>query len=178
MNVIPIIVSLVGAAAVLAWRMRETTRPVTARKIVIPPLGMSTGFSMFAYAPMRIPLLWGLSSFALGALVFSYPLIKSSKLVRDGGHVMLRRSPAFLWILLGLVAVRLALRGYVEQYVSPVQTGSIFFVLAFGMIVTWRVLMFREYRRLTQTAPDPIDPTSAAAAAEASAPARSQSPFA
>jgi membrane protein CcdC involved in cytochrome C biogenesis len=150
MKVLPIIVSLVGAAVILAWRMRETTRPVTARKIVIPPLGMSTGFSMFAYAPTRIPLLWGFSSFALGVLVFSYPLIKSSKLVRDGQHVMLRRSPAFLWILLGLVAVRFALRGYVEQYVTPLQTGSIFFVLAFGMIVTWRVLMFLEYRKLTQ----------------------------
>jgi membrane protein CcdC involved in cytochrome C biogenesis len=158
MKVLPIIVSLVGAAVILAWRMRETTRPVTVRKIVIPPLGMSTGFSMFAYAPMRIPLLWGLCSFALGVLVFSYPLVKSSKLVRDGQNVMLRRSPAFLWILLGLVAVRFALRGYVEQYVSPIQTGSIFFVLAFGMIVTWRVLMFLEYRKLTQDMHGPNAP--------------------
>jgi membrane protein CcdC involved in cytochrome C biogenesis len=145
-----IITSLVGAAAIIAWRLRETTRPVTVRKIIIPPLGMSTGFGMFAYAPARIPALWALCAFALGAVVFAYPLVRSSKLVRSGDVVMLQRSPLFLWILLGLVAVRLAARSYIEQYVSPLQTGSIFFILAFGMILRWRVLMYVEYRRLLQ----------------------------
>jgi membrane protein CcdC involved in cytochrome C biogenesis len=145
-----VITSLLGAAAIIAWRVRETQRPVSVRKIVIPPLGMSTGFSMFAYAPTRIPVLWALAAFTIGALVLSYPLVKSSRLVRSGDDVMLERSKAFLWILLGLVAVRFAARSYVEQYVSPLQTGSIFFVLAFGMILRWRVLMYLEYRRLTR----------------------------
>jgi membrane protein CcdC involved in cytochrome C biogenesis len=148
MNAIVVVTSLAGAAAVTAWRVRETTRPVTARKIIIPPLGMATGFSMFAVPQLRIPLTWTLCAFAIGVLVFSYPLIKSSKLIQHGDVVMLRRSPAFLWILLGLVVVRLAARNYVEQYVSPLQTGTLFFVLAFGMIVTWRVVMFLEYRKL------------------------------
>jgi len=55
--------SLLGAAAVMAWRIRETSRPITAPKIVIPPLGMSTGFIMFAYPPARIPLSWALCAF-------------------------------------------------------------------------------------------------------------------
>jgi membrane protein CcdC involved in cytochrome C biogenesis len=148
MKSVLIITSLAGAAAIIAWRLRETTRPVTARKIIIPPLGMSTGFGMFAYAPARIPALWALCAFTLGAVVFAYPLLKSSRLVRCGDVVMLERSRAFLWILLGLVAVRFAARSYIEQYVSPLQTGSIFFVLAFGMILRWRVLMYLEYRRL------------------------------
>jgi membrane protein CcdC involved in cytochrome C biogenesis len=148
MNTYLLITTLVGAAAVMAWRLRETTRPVTARKIVIPPLGMSTGFSMFAYAPARIPGLWALSAFAIGALVFSYPLIKSSKLMREGDVVMLKRSRAFLWIIVGLFAVRFAARSYVENFISPLQTGSLFFVLAFGMVLTWRVLMYIEYRKL------------------------------
>ena len=46
-------------------------------------------------------------------------------MVREGDTIVLRRSRAFLWILLGLLALRLALRGYVEQYVSPIQTGAI-----------------------------------------------------
>jgi membrane protein CcdC involved in cytochrome C biogenesis len=152
MKSVLIITSLAGAAVIIAWRLRETTRPVTVRKIIIPPLGMSTGFSMFAYPPTRIPALWALSAFALGAVVFAYPLLKSSRLVRSGDVVMLERSPAFLWILLGLVAVRFAARSYIEQYVSPLQTGSIFFILAFGMILRWRVLMYLEYRRLLQPA--------------------------
>jgi len=36
----------------------------------------------------------------------------------------------------------------VEQYLGPLQTGALFYLLAFGMIVRWRVGMLREYRRL------------------------------
>ena len=43
---------------------------------------------------------------------------------------------------------RLALRGYVEDLLSPQQTAAVFFVLAFGMILRWRVAMWREFRRL------------------------------
>ena len=143
-----VIPSLVGAAAVMAWRLRETTRPVTAKKIIIPPLGMSTGFSMFALPATRIPPSWALCAFAVGALVLSYPLIKTSHLRREGEHIMLQRSRAFLVILLGLVAVRFAARAYVEQFVSPLQTGAIFFVLAFGMIVSWRTWMYLQYKAL------------------------------
>jgi membrane protein CcdC involved in cytochrome C biogenesis len=145
-----IITSLVGAAAVIAWRMRETSRPVTARKIVIPPLGMSTGLAMFAYAPARIPLPWAFCAFGLGALVLSYPLVKTSKLTRRGDQILLERSKAFLWVLLGLLAVRLVARTYVERHLSYLQTGSIFFLLAFGMILRWRTLMFLQYRELTR----------------------------
>ncbi|HEX4353988.1 MAG TPA: cytochrome c biogenesis protein CcdC, partial [Polyangiales bacterium] len=113
MNALLVVSSLAGAAAVTAWRVRETTRPVTTRKIVIPPLGMASGFSMFAVPQTRVPLDWALIAFAAGVLVFSFPLIKSSKLIQQGDTVMLRRSPAFLWILLGLVAVRLIARSYV-----------------------------------------------------------------
>jgi membrane protein CcdC involved in cytochrome C biogenesis len=150
MNTWLLVSSLVGAALVLAYRVRESTRPITTRKIVIPPLGMSTGFSMFLYPPTRIPLLWAAAAFTLGALILSYPLVKTSKLTRIGDVVMLRRSPAFLWILVGLVAIRIGLRSYVGQFVDPLQTASLFFVLAFGMIVVWRTRMLFDYRQLVR----------------------------
>ena len=146
-----LVASLAGTGAVLAWRMREAARPITVRKIVIPPLGMSTGFAMFAYAPARIPLGWAMGVFLMGALVLSYPLIKTSTLVRRGDQIVMQRSRAFLWILLGLVALRLSARAYVEQYVSAVQTGSLFFILAFGMILRWRAWMYAQYRKLMAT---------------------------
>jgi membrane protein CcdC involved in cytochrome C biogenesis len=150
MNTWLLVSSLIGAALVLAYRIRESTRPITPRKIVIPPLGMSTGFSMFLYPPARIPPLWAAAAFAAGALFLSYPLVKTSKLTRIGDMVMLSRSRWFLAILLGLVAVRIGLRSYVGQYVDPLQTASLFFVLAFGMVVVWRVRMLIEYRQLVQ----------------------------
>lgn len=146
-----LLVSLVMAGLVLAWRMRETTRPVTLAKIVIPPLGMSTGLLMFLYPPTRVPWSWAITAFALGALLFAYPVIKTSILMRSGDTILMQRSKAFIWILLGLVAVRLIARNYVERYVDPLQTGSLFFLLAYGMIVRWRLHMFMQYRTLTIT---------------------------
>ena len=159
MNTWLLVSSLIGAALVMAYRIRESTRPITTRKIVIPPLGMSTGFSMFLYPPARIPPLWAAAAFAVGALVLSYPLVKTSKLTRIGEVVMLRRSRWFLLILVGLVAIRIALRSYVGQYVDPLQTASLFFVLAFGMIVVWRVRMLLDYRQLVR---EPMPLTAAA----------------
>lgn len=139
---------VVGGAGVLVWRWHETRTPVTARKIVLPPLGMATGFCMFFAPQMRVPWTWGVAAFLLGAALLAIPLIRSSKLERSGDVVMMRRSQGFLLILLGLLALRIALHEWVGRYVSATQTAALFFLLAFGMIVRWRVVMYRGYRAL------------------------------
>lgn len=144
--------SLIGASGIIVWRFHETRRPVRPAAIIMPPLGMSTGFMMFVAPQMRIPVWWGILAFLVGAILFAVPLERTSRLEREGDTVMMRRSPAFLAILLVLVAVRFALRSYIDQYVSPLQTGALFFVLAFGMILRWRAGMFLEYRRLVAVA--------------------------
>ncbi len=140
--------ALVGAAVLVAWRVREGRSPVSLRKIVIPPLGMSTGFCMFFYPPTRVPLPWAAGALLLGALVFAEPLIRTSRLTVEGGEIMVRRSPAFMGILLGLVAVRFGLRAYLETFIGPLQTGALFYLLAFGAVVRWRASMLLEYRRI------------------------------
>jgi membrane protein CcdC involved in cytochrome C biogenesis len=142
--------SLIGAGVMLAWRFHETRRPITLPAIVIPPLGMSTGFGMFFAPQMRFPFWWGVIAFLAGAVLFAAPLARTSKLERQGNTIMMRRSPAFIVILLVLVAIRFALRSYIDQFISPLQTGALFFVLAFGMILRWRVGMWLAYRRLTR----------------------------
>ena len=143
------LVSLLGAVVLLTWRYRETSAPVTPRKLLAPPLGMSTGLFMFVLPQARVPWIWALTAFTLGALVFSWPLARSSTMTRDGDAVFMKRSPAFLWILLGLVAVRLALRTWVEQYVTQLQTGALFFLLAFGAVLRWRLSLWRRWKHLT-----------------------------
>lgn len=141
--------SLIGAGGIIAWRFHETRRAVSRNGIILPPLAMSTGFLMFVAPQMRIPLWWGAVAFVVGAVVFAVPLDRTSRLERVGDTVVMRRSPAFLVILLALLAIRFALRSYIDQFISPLQTGALFFVLAFGMILRWRLGMFVEYRRLT-----------------------------
>ena len=48
------LLTLLGAAGMIGWRLRESRAAVTARKIVIPPAGMSTGFLMFLFPATRI----------------------------------------------------------------------------------------------------------------------------
>ena len=141
--------SLIGLAGVMAWRIREGRTAVTVRKIVIPPLGMASGFCMFLVPAFRVPLLWAAIAFAAGALLLAWPLLKTSRLVRDGDKIMMQRSGAFFGVIVVLAVIRFLARGYLDSIMTVEQTGGLFFVLAFGMIVRWRMQMLHEYRLLT-----------------------------
>jgi len=143
------VTALAGAAAVFVWRIQEGRSAVTLRKIVIPPLGMATGFSMFVVPGFRVPLVWALGAFLLGAIALAYPMVATSKLERDGDRIMMRRSGAFFAVVIVLAAVRFAARSYLDQVLTVEQTAALFFVLAFGMILRWRTKMLFEYRALT-----------------------------
>jgi membrane protein CcdC involved in cytochrome C biogenesis len=139
---------VVAACAIIFFRIRSTKKPTSARKIVIPPIGMSTGFLMFVYSPMRFPFVWGIAVFAVGAVLFSIPLILTSKFEQVGQEIYLRRSKAFIGILIVLLLLRLLLHSYVEEWVSIAQTAALFFVLAFGMLLPWRIAMYIQYSKL------------------------------
>ncbi|ANS76763.1 hypothetical protein AWM70_21045 [Paenibacillus yonginensis] len=147
-NTLRILVTLVTAVfalSVIFVRLKASSRPVTVRKIIIPPLGMATGALMFLYPATRIPFWWGLIAFAAGWLVFSYPLIKTTKFEMRGSEVYVQRSAGFAFILLGLLVLRLILHEFIQEYVSIPQTAGLFFLLAFGMITRWRLYMLKEY---------------------------------
>ena len=148
LNVLSLIASVAGAIAVMMWRIRETRRPVSARTIVIPPLGMATGFGMFVMPAFRVPWTWAIASFLTGVVALAYPLLRTSRLVCEGDVVTMQRSNAFLAVLIVLAGVRMAARGYLDTILTVQQTAALFFVLAFGMIVRWRAQMFLEYRAL------------------------------
>ena len=143
--------ALIGTLAILAWRIRESRRPVSLRSLIIPPLGMSTGFSMFAVPAFRIPWTWGLVAFVLGAVVFAYPLVSSPQLTVEDDLILMRRSRWFLVVILALAAVRLGLREYISSIISVQQTAGLFFVLAFGMIVRWRTTLLMEYQGILRS---------------------------
>ncbi|MNJ02792.1 hypothetical protein D3C73_1628740 [compost metagenome] len=44
--------------------------------------------------------------------------------------------------------MRLALHEYVESWITLYQTGAVFFVLAFGMLLPWRIAMYVKFRKL------------------------------
>lgn len=142
------VASVVGAVVIILWRIREGRTAVTLKKIVIPPLGMATGFCMFLAPPFRIPWLWALVAFLIGAVVLAWPLLLTSRLHRDGDAIMMKRSSMFLIVIVVLAAVRFLARGYFDKLLTVPQTGALFFILAFGMILRWRAGMLLEYRSL------------------------------
>jgi len=143
------VASVFGLIGVLIWRIREGRSAVTARKIVIPPLGMATGFCMFFVPQFRVPLLWAAVAFLIGAVLLAWPLLVTSRLERDGDAIMMRRSSAFFAVVVGLAAIRYFARGYFDSILTIQQTAGLFFILAFGMILRWRLKMLSQYRSLT-----------------------------
>lgn len=144
--------AVAGLTGVLIWRVREGRTAVTTKKIVMPPLGMSTGFSMFVVPAFRVPWLWALVAFLAGAILLAYPLLATSRLERQGDAIMMKRSGAFFAVIVVLAIIRYAARGYLNSVMSMDQTAGLFFVLAFGMILRWRMSMLMEFRALTENA--------------------------
>ena len=140
-----------GGIVMIFWRVRETRVPVSSKAIIIPPLAMSSGFMMFIAPMMRVPWSWAIAAFLLGLLVLSWPLVSSTRLELRDGVVYMKRSRAFLVILLVLLGIRMALHDYIGHIISPLQTAALFYLMAFGMIARWRLVMYRQYKLITQS---------------------------
>jgi membrane protein CcdC involved in cytochrome C biogenesis len=148
--------AVLGLFAVLVWRLREGRRPVTLKTIVMPPLGMATGFSMFILPAFRVPWTWALGAFLVGSVLLAYPLIRTSRLVIEQNTVMVRRSKVFFAVVLILAAIRYLARDYIGRMISLEQTAGLFFILAFGMILVWRTTMYFEYKKLLRPHTQPV----------------------
>ena len=121
------------------------------RKIVAPPLGMSTGLCMFVVPAFRLPILWAVAAIIAGATLLAYPLLRTSRLHLDpaSGSVSIQRSPAFFFVFGALALLRLGAHAWIGSFLSLPQTAGLFFLLAYGMILRWRIDMVREFKGLT-----------------------------
>ena len=144
-----VVAAAAGAVLVIMWRLREARTAVSLKKIIIPPLGMATGFSMFLDPAFRVPWSWAGIAFLIGASALAWPLLLTTRLELQGETVRMKRSSAFLAVILVLAAIRLFARGYFDKLLTAQQTAGIFFILAFGMILIWRAKMLVDFRRLT-----------------------------
>jgi membrane protein CcdC involved in cytochrome C biogenesis len=144
-----IFISIAGLIAIITWRLREVRTAVSVRKIVIPPLGMATGFCMFFIPAFRIPWAWACIAFMIGYVVLAWPLVLTTRLIRLGNAIVMKRSSAFLVVIFVLAAIRFLARGYFDTILTVQQSAALFFVLAFGMILRWRTKLMIDFRKLT-----------------------------
>ena len=145
-----VVVSTIGAIgmAMLAMfvRMKAAKKPATLKKIILPPVFMSTGALMFVVPMFRVTFLELLEAVAVG-LVFSLLLIKTSKFEIRENEIYLQRSRAFVFILFGLLILRIILKLILSSSIDYGELSGMFFILAFSMIVPWRIAMFLQFRK-------------------------------
>src|SRR5581483_9493575 len=148
---ISVLAALLGFLAVVVWRIREGRRPVSVRAIIFPPLGMSTGLSMFLIPAFRAPWSWAAVAFGLGAVLLAILLMQTSHLTVEGPVVMVQRSSTFFLVIIALASLRFFARQYICAYVTLPQTASLSFLLALGMITRWRTTMYMQYKRIVRS---------------------------
>ncbi|MBO8155132.1 MAG: cytochrome c biogenesis protein CcdC [Bacillaceae bacterium] len=141
------IVAVFMATMMFLIRMKAAQKPASVKKIILPPIFMSTGSLMFLIPMFRVTWMQVLEAFSVG-VIFSVFLIYTSNFEIKGKDIYLKPSKAFVFILFGLLLLRIILKTIIGQSISVGTTSGMFFILAFGMIVTWRIAMLIKFLRL------------------------------
>lgn len=146
-----VVVSSIGAVFMgifaLFVRMKAAKKPTNVKKIILPPVFMSSGAFMYVVPQFRLTGMEIIEVVILGML-FSIFLIKASKFEIRENEIYLKRSKAFIYILVGLLIVRVALKSILSTSIDFGELSGMFFLLAFSMIVPWRVAMYLDYKKL------------------------------
>ncbi|UEX89234.1 CcdC family protein [Staphylococcus ratti] len=152
--VFSILIAFLMGAAVIFIRMKAQNYPVNAKKIILPPVFMATGALMYVVPYFRLTGMEILESVIIG-FIFSSVLIVTSHFEVKDNQIYLKKSKAFPVILISLLILRTILKVYIGNSVHPGELAGMFFLLAFSMLLPWRIAMFLRYnkikRRLAQT---------------------------
>jgi|SRR5690625_4793962 len=143
------IVATVMAIVMIFVRLKAAEQPATIKRIIIPPIMMSTGAFMFLIPQFHVPWTQVIEAVFLG-VICSVFLIKTSKFEIRNDNIFLIPSKAFSFILFGLLAIRIIFKLIIGSTISFGETSGMFYLLAFGMIVTWRVAMLYQFIQLRQ----------------------------
>ena len=141
------IAAVIMALGVFAIRMKASKKPATLKKIILPPIFMSTGALMYVFEPFRLTGIEIIEAVLLG-MFFSIFLIMTSRFEIKDEQIYIKRSKAFVFVLLGLIVVRTLLKFMLSSSIDIGEIGGMFFLIAFSMIVPWRLSMYYQYKKL------------------------------
>ena len=130
---------------VIFVRQKASKSPLSVKKILIPPVMMSTGALMFVFPYFRLSATEILEALIIG-LVFSVLLVVTTKYEQKDDQLFVKPSKWFIGILLALLIIRTSLKSILSMTISPGEIGGMFFLLAFVMIVIWRLSMFIKFK--------------------------------
>ncbi|GEK34613.1 CcdC family protein [Kurthia sibirica] len=128
-------------------RAKSAKKPANAKKIIIPPIAMSSGALMFLFPYFRVSWEHTLVAVIVGMLC-SILLIKTSKFHIVHEDVYLKPSKAFFFVLVGLLAFRTGGKVFLGGDFHLGELGGLFWILAFSMIAPWRIAMLLQFKKL------------------------------
>lgn len=141
------IVAAFMAVTMIFVRLKAAKQPASVKKIILPPIFMSTGALMFVVPEFRVTFSEFAEAIIVG-IICSIFLIKTSNFEIRKNAIYLVPSKAFIFILVGLLLFRIIFKLAIGSTISLGQTSGMFYLLAFGMIVTWRLAMLIKFMKL------------------------------
>lgn len=141
------IVAAFMAVTMIFIRIRGAKKPASVKKIMLPPLFMSTGALMFIFPVFQISLSQFLEALIVG-VICSFFLVRASRFEIRHEAIYLIPSKSFVFILFGLLLFRIVMKLIIGSSISAGETSGMFFILAFGMIFTWRCCMLYKFLQL------------------------------
>jgi membrane protein CcdC involved in cytochrome C biogenesis len=141
------IVAVIMATIVIFIRLKAAKKPASVKKIILPPLFMSTGSLMFLFPMFQVSPLQVLEAISVG-MIFSFFLIKTSRFEIKEDEIYLKRSKAFIFILFGLLILRIILKTVLSATIDFGELSGMFYLLALGMIIPWRIAMYYSFKKL------------------------------
>lgn len=141
------IVAAIMATTMIIVRAKSSEIPTSIKKIILPPLFMSTGGLMFLFPMFQLSFRDVIEALTVGVL-FSFFLIIFSKFEIRNQNIYLIPSKSFVFILFGLLIIRIIIKVIIGSQISFGETSSMFFLLGFGMIFTWRIAMLYKFIKI------------------------------
>ncbi|GAA0462016.1 cytochrome c biogenesis protein CcdC [Alkalibacillus silvisoli] len=143
------VMAVLMATSMIIVRLRASKKPASVKKIILPPLFMSTGALMFFVPYFQIEWILVVEAVIVG-LLFSILLIYTSNFEVKENEIYLKPSKALGFILIGLLLVRIVWKSIIGEDISVGETSAMFYLLAFAMLVTWRIAMLMKFLKLKE----------------------------
>ena len=144
------VMAIVMGTFVMFVRMKASKMPTNEKKIIIPPIAMSSGALMFLFPEFRVHPMQILEAAVVGMLC-SIILIATSKFEVKEQDIYLKRSKAFIFILVGLLIFRVVAKIVLSSSIDVGELAGMFWILAFAMLVPWRIAMLVQFKKVKKT---------------------------
>lgn len=156
---IPSVYLIVGSTLIFLFmgilaffvRARSSKKPISPKRIILPPLFMSSGALMFLFEEFRVPFVQVIEASAVG-LLFSILLIKTTNFEFKDNEAYLKQSKVFIFVLLGLLIFRLVAKLILSSSIDVGELAGMFWIVAFAMILPWRIGMLVKFNKIRKAA--------------------------